>query len=72
MPKSDMEKLEILLQHWVEHNQEHSSEFRGWAEKAKALGHAAVHDEISRAVEHMDRASESLLRALERLRADVV
>ena len=67
MAKSDMEKLEILLQHWVEHNREHSGEFREWAGKAKALGHTAVHDEILQAVEQMDRVNEFLLRALKRL-----
>jgi len=67
MAKSDMEKLEVLLRHWVEHNREHSEEFREWAEKAGALGHTGVHDEMLRAVEQMDRANASLLNALESL-----
>ena len=71
MAKSDMKKLEVLLQHWVEHNREHSGEFREWAEKAGALGHTEVRDEILRAVEQMDKANASLLRALERLQIGV-
>ena len=67
MAKSDMEKLEILLQHWVEHNREHSEEFRAWAEKAGVLGYTGVRDEMLRAVEQMDRANASLLKALEDL-----
>lgn len=67
MAKSDMEKLEVLLQHWVEHTREHSSEFKEWAEKAKTHGHTAAHDEILKAIERMDRANESLVKALKSL-----
>ena len=70
MAKSDMEKLEALLQHWVEHNREHSGEFGEWAEKAGALGHTEVRDEILRAVEQMDKANPSLLRALESVKEE--
>jgi len=38
------EKLEILLKHWVEHNEEHAGEFQKWAEKAKALGHVDTYN----------------------------
>ncbi len=67
MAKSDVEKLEILLKHWVEHNQEHSEEFQEWAEKARALGRVPVHDDILRAVHNMHDANEHLLKALEKL-----
>ena len=72
MAKSDMEKLEILLQHWVEHNQQHNRQFEEWAKKAKAHGYTAVHDEILRAVKQMDEANEFLTRALNRLSRDSV
>jgi len=68
MAKTEMEKLEILLKHWVEHNEEHAEEFGEWAEKAKALGNIAVHDDILSAVEKMRKANEYLLKALENLR----
>ena len=38
-----------------------------WAERAKDQGHIAVHDEILEAIEQMDRAIESLRKALKRL-----
>jgi len=31
---NELEKLRILIPHWIEHNTEHSDEFREWAEKA--------------------------------------
>ena len=31
------EKLQILLDYWIEHNSEHEKEFRDWADKAVSL-----------------------------------
>jgi len=67
MAKTELGRLEILLEHWIEHNEEHNKEFQRWAERAKALGNAGVHDEILCAVEQMNRANESMTRALEKL-----
>ena len=67
MEKTELEKLAVLIPHWVEHNEEHGKEFRKWADRANAQGHAAVHDEILQAIEQMDRANASLLKALEHL-----
>jgi hypothetical protein len=32
------EKLVKLLAHWIKHNQDHASNYRNWAEKAKENG----------------------------------
>ncbi len=68
MAKDDMTKLEILLDHWIEHNREHAEEFTEWAEKAEGFGQAAVHDEMTQAVIQINKANESLLAALKRLK----
>ena len=67
MNKSEMEKLKILLDHWIEHNKEHGEEFREWAEKARDLGEAMVQEDMLDAAQYMNKASESLLKALEEL-----
>jgi hypothetical protein len=67
MPKTDMEKLEILLKHWVEHNEEHAGEFEEWAEKAEASGHSDASDNILSAVKSMRQANEHLLKAMRKL-----
>ena len=67
MAKSDLEKLEVILKHWIEHNEEHGKEFQRWAERAKTLGNVEVHDEILRAVEQMNLANGHLVRAMEKL-----
>ena len=58
------EKLRILLNHWVQHNKEHSQEFREWAKKVKGFGKAEIRDDILEAAQGMDKANEPLLRAL--------
>lgn len=30
----EIEKLRVLIPHWIEHNSEHEDEFRRWAENA--------------------------------------
>ena len=35
---TDVQKLRILLPHWIEHNVEHAAEFREWAERARVAG----------------------------------
>ena len=67
MAKTDMEKLQILIDHWIEHNEEHAGEFRKWADRAKSSGNVAVHDDILSAVEKLRDANEHLRKALEKL-----
>jgi hypothetical protein len=67
MDKSEIEKLRILLDHWIEHNKEHGDEFREWAEKARDLGEAVVQQDMLDAAQYMDKASDSLVKALEEL-----
>ena len=60
-------KLRALLNYWIEHNKEHSQEFREWVSKAKALGEAEVGEDMLQAAQEMDKASEILARALGRI-----
>ncbi len=60
-------KLRTLLNYWVEHNREHSQEFRAWASKAKALGEVEVGEELLQAAQIMDDANRLLSQALGRL-----
>lgn len=62
--ENDMRRLAILLEHWVEHNKSHSGDFKKWADRAKQMGREDISECILGAVEHMDRANESLLDAL--------
>ena len=70
MSGEEKEKLRIVLKHWIEHNEDHSGEFREWAEKANALGEARVRDSILKAAEQLDEANLFLERALGQLSSD--
>jgi len=63
----EREKLEHLLPHWIEHNEEHAAEFRQWAEKARQSGLAGIPDEMNEAAGQLQKSSDFLRRALEKL-----
>jgi hypothetical protein len=67
MSDDEKARLKTLLSYWVEHNEEHSGEFKEWAEKARGMGEAEVAAEIMQAVENMDRVSKILSKTLQRL-----
>lgn len=58
----ELEKLRVLIPHWIEHNEEHASEFRHWAEQA-----GDVASDILEAAEGMLIINNSLITALEKL-----
>jgi hypothetical protein len=66
----DLEKLEFLLTHWVEHNREHSSEFRNWAQRAEQMGAGQTAKHLYAAVQHMESTNNSLSAALAELERD--
>lgn len=59
---NEAEKLRVLIPHWIEHNQEHAEEFRGWAGQA-----GPVSPELLAAAEAIVQANQSLSAALEKL-----
>ena len=67
MDNEEREKLRTLLNYWIEHNREHSQEFREWAVKAKASGEAEAGADMLRAAQEMDQASEILSQTLRKL-----
>ena len=65
MGNDDLAKLKTLLGYWIEHNQEHSQEFREWAGKVAGLRDAGK--DLLQASEEMDKASRFLSQAREKL-----
>ena len=62
---SDIEKLQMLLTHWLQHNESHGSEYLKWAEVARQGGNATTAELIEQAVAHLKKADDSLGKALE-------
>lgn len=59
----DEKTLNILLVHWVNHNQSHEEGFQEWVEKAKAMGKTETAKCIEKAIEYMQKANEMLVEA---------
>jgi hypothetical protein len=57
-----IDKLRVLLPHWIEHNGEHAGEFREWAEQAGPAWNA-----LMAAADLMEEANGRLEEALEQL-----
>jgi len=63
----DLQKLRVLLPHWIEHNDEHAAEFDLWAERARAAGQEEVAEEVALAAKQLGWVNEALTAALEKL-----
>ena len=58
----EIDKLRILIPHWIEHNEEHAQEFQKWSAVA-----AEAEEDIANAADAMRRANVFLKSALEKL-----
>lgn len=63
----ELARLGKLLQHWMEHNDEHAETYRDWAEKASSLGNEdlskvlnSLHDQTKRLKDLFDEALRTL------------
>jgi len=60
------EKLGILLDYWIEHNNEHEKEFRDWADKVVSSS-TEVAQQLREAAANMAAASNELMNAKQAL-----
>ena len=58
------EKLRVLLQHWIDHNEGHAEEFERWRQVADSDGEAGIASDIAEAIKSVGKANESLRAAL--------
>jgi hypothetical protein len=59
---NDVDKLRVLIPHWIEHNAEHADEFRRWANQ---VGETA--NQVLTAADLMREVNAALETALEKL-----
>lgn len=65
---SDLERLRILIVHWIEHNSEHALTYKEWADKAEALNRKDVSlllKKIATETEGLNNSFEEVLRLLQ-------
>ena len=60
----NVEKLRIMLQHWIEHNKGHMDEFEKWHGTMKDEGRTSLAEHIQRTVELMASVNSELEKAL--------
>jgi len=60
------ERLKVLLDYWIEHNNEHEQEFRDWADKV-ASSSAEVAKQLQKAAVKMASVSDELVKAKQAL-----
>ena len=61
---SDVEKLKMLISHWLQHNADHGREYAKWAEVARKTGHATAAESIEKAVDLLAKADKAFEKAL--------
>ncbi len=63
---NDLDKLRVLLPHWIEHNSGHSDEFKKWSVTAQKAGEDQIAELLNKAVVSLGVADKALKEALER------
>ncbi len=66
--KTPIEKLRILLPHWIEHNHSHEAEFKKWAKLIRnEKSMAAVAALLDKAIISMEETDKILAEALSKI-----
>jgi len=60
----EKEKLSVVIEHWVEHNESHMGEYKKWAQRAGEMGLDLVKGEIEEAVGKLFQSNRHLEKAL--------
>ena len=67
-PRTDIEKLTVLLPYWLNHNNNHIRDQEKWLKKAEKEGLMEVADELKKAIDHAKKANHHIEQASLRLK----
>lgn len=62
-PRTTIDKLRILLPHWIDHNRDHAAEFRQWAASARTEGSESLAALLDKAAAQTAATDELLKKA---------
>ncbi|MBW2056513.1 MAG: hypothetical protein JRH07_09110 [Deltaproteobacteria bacterium] len=65
--KEILEKVRVLIPHWISHNEEHAQEYRKWADRLEAEGLGEIAGPIREAADLVAGSNRRFLTAQERL-----
>ena len=61
--EKEIEKLAVLLNHWIKHNEDHCKEYRKWAEISDRHGLKEVADKLRIAADLILKSNEIFIAA---------
>lgn len=61
---TDLEKLRVVLPHWIEHNTGHGREFADWADTLQSAGEEEIAVLLRKAEDFLQQADAVLKQAL--------
>ena len=61
---NDVEKLRVILPHWIEHNIGHGKEFATWAETLDSAGEKEIAELLDKATAYLEQADSVLKKVL--------
>jgi len=64
---NELEKLHVLLPHWIEHHWEHASELRIWAERVQLAGRMDAAERLLAAAASLQQAGDHLSHLLDEI-----
>lgn len=56
----EIEKLKVMVNHWIEHGKEHARNYEEWAEKFKEINEGRYYRALMLAAEKLYESVESL------------
>ena len=62
---NDLEKLLVLLPHWIEHNAEHADELHTWAERIQLFGKEDAAERLFAAATSLQNSGDYLSKLLD-------
>ena len=60
----EMQKLSLVIEHWIEHNRSHMEEYQKWSQKAEKLGILTIKTHIEEAIADLSQSNHHLQQAL--------
>lgn len=63
----ERERLRVMLEHWIRHNESHFEEYRRWADAAARLGLEGTRAKIEEALSRIEEANRIFREALKDL-----
>ena len=66
--KGTVEKLRVLIEHWISHNEEHARQYREWADRIESEGLLEAATAIRQAADLVIASNTRFLSAQENIR----